>query len=50
MDTKKGFNLKLEPELIRQMKIQAATEGRTISAIATELFQEYLKKAKRKKT
>jgi hypothetical protein len=48
MDTKKGFNLKLEPELIRQMKIQAAIEDRTISEIATELFKEYLKKAKKK--
>jgi len=47
MDTKKGFNLKLEPELIRQMKIQAATEDRTISEIATDLFREYLKKAKK---
>jgi hypothetical protein len=49
MDTKKGFNLKLEPELIRQMKIQAAMESRTISEIATDLFREYLKKAKPKK-
>ncbi len=49
MDKKKGFNLKLEPALIREMKVQAAKEDRTISDIATELFREYLKKAKQKK-
>jgi hypothetical protein len=48
MSEKKVFNIRLEAELIAEMKIQAIREGRTVSAIATELFREYLRKKKPK--
>jgi hypothetical protein len=49
MDTKKVFNLRLEADLIAEIKIQAIRENRTVSEIATGLLREYLKKAKTKK-
>jgi len=48
MEKKKSFNLRVEPELISSMKIQAIKENRTITEIAAELFREYLRKAKKK--
>ncbi|NLV32128.1 MAG: toxin-antitoxin system HicB family antitoxin [Acidobacteria bacterium] len=48
MEKKKSFNLRVEPELISAMKIQAIKENRTITEIAAELFREYLRKAKKK--
>jgi hypothetical protein len=48
MDTKKVFNIRLEAALIAEIKIQAIREDRTVSAIATELFREYLDKAAKK--
>ncbi len=41
--------MRLEAELIAEMKIQAIRENRTVSAITTELFREYLRKNKLKK-
>jgi hypothetical protein len=49
MDKKKVFNLRLEADLIAEIKIQAIRENRTVSEIAAELFREYLRKAKAKK-
>ena len=40
MDTKRVFNLRLEANLIADMKIQAIKENRSVSEIATELFRE----------
>jgi hypothetical protein len=48
MSESKPLNLRLETELIAEIKIQALKENRTVSAIATELFREYLRKAKKK--
>ncbi len=49
MDKSKALNLRLEADLIAEMKIQAVRENRTVSEIAAELFREYLRKAKAKK-
>jgi hypothetical protein len=49
MDKLRALNLRLEVNLIAEMKIQAIRENRTVSEIATELFQEYLRKAKTKR-
>lgn len=49
MDKTKALNLRLETDLIAEIKIRALQEGRTVSEIATELFREYLKRAKVKK-
>ncbi len=45
----KPFNLRLEADLIAEMKIRAIKENRSVSEIAAELFREYLGKAKPKK-
>lgn len=49
MDKKKPLNLRLEVDLIAEIKIQALKENRTVSEIATELLREYLRKPKPKK-
>ena len=46
---KKTFNVRLEPELIAAIKIQAIQENRSVSVIVAELLREYLKKGKPKK-
>jgi hypothetical protein len=49
MEKKKSFNLRVDPKLISELKIQSIRENRPITAIAEELFREYLRKAKTKK-
>jgi hypothetical protein len=49
MQKLKAFNLRLEADLIAEMKIQAIKEDRSVSEIASELFRDYLRKTKPKK-
>ena len=41
---KKRVTTTLPPDLFRQIKAKAATEGRTLSELLEELIREYLKK------
>lgn len=41
---KKKVTTTLPPELFKQIKVQAAKEGRTLSEIMEELIRAYLKK------
>ena len=49
MSESKPFNLRLEADLIAEIKIQAIREDRSVAAIVTELLKEYLRKTKPKK-
>lgn len=49
MSDKRVFNLRLEADLVSEIKIQAVRENRSVSEIVTELIREYLRKAKAKK-
>lgn len=49
MYKKKVFNLRLEADLIAEIKIQAIREDRSVSELVTELIRAYLGKVKSKK-
>jgi hypothetical protein len=43
----KPFNLRLEKDLIAQIKIRAIQEDRTVSEITAELYRKYLSEEKK---
>ena len=49
MTEKRVFNLRLEADLVSEIKIQAVRENRSVSEIVTDLIRDYLRKAKAKK-
>lgn len=46
---KQKLNLTLEESLVKQMKLRAVLEKRSVSEIIEELCREYLKRGKPKK-
>ena len=48
-DDQKVFSVRLEPFLIRRMKVHAVLVDRSIRSVVTEAFQEYLERHKDEK-
>jgi hypothetical protein len=44
---RKKFTTMVDPDILQQMKIQAAIEGRSLADILEELLREYLRKLKK---